>query len=140
MKDLVLLKKTLHSMIYFVADKPTKKNIDPTIPLVGTKSYLTLLQWCAMMDVDVTRIRFFNQVDEPFPIETNMTSLNKAIDMDHIKVIALGKKASAYLNKSNINEYYELPHPSGLNRINNDSRKLKKVLEQCRSYIYRGYS
>lgn len=127
----------LHSMLYFVADKPASSNISASIPLVGTSSYKTFLNWCADMNVDITRVRMYNQSDKPFE-GLSGTTLNIAIDKKHIKVIALGEAAKKYLIKANINEFFVLPHPSGRNRLLNDKKFVKKTLEQCKDYIYKG--
>lgn len=124
-------------MIYFVADKPTKENLSLTVPLVGTSSYRTLLKWCGDMDVDVSRVRMYNQSDKPFEGMSGI-SVNTAIEINHIKVIALGNAAKKYLLKVGIKEFFILPHPSGRNRKLNDKDFVKKTLEQCRDYIYKG--
>lgn len=129
------IKNHLHPMLYIVADKPGKDNLDPAVPLVGTRSYRTLLTWLGSMDVDVTRVRFYNQSDDPFRGYSGQ-SLNQAIHHNHIRVLALGVKAKNYLLKSNIEEFFALPHPSSRNLVTNDKKYVKTVLEQCRSYIY----
>lgn len=136
--NLLLYKKQyLHSLVYFVADKPAKGNLSPKIPLVGTASYKTLLNWCGSMNIDVTRVRMFNQCDNPFP-QYGIHSLNIAIQQNHIKVVALGGAAQKYLLKAGVNEFYVLPHPSPKNRKLNDAKFIKNTLNQCREYIYKG--
>lgn len=132
-------KKFLHSLIYVVADKPAKNNLSCHVPLVGTKSYKTFLQWMADINVDVTRMRMYNQIDKPFEGLSGV-SLNTAIKTGHIKVIALGAEAKKYLLKAGIDEFFILPHPSGRNRQLNDEKFVQKTLEQCRDYIYQGVS
>lgn len=136
-KFLFTPKGNLHSMIYFVADKPTKGNLSSTVPLVGTASYRTLLKWCGEIDLDVTRMRMYNQIDKPFEGLSGV-SLNTAIKTNHIKVIALGNAAQKYLLKAGIEEFFVLPHPSGRNRKLNDKEYVKKTLQQCKDYIYKG--
>lgn len=131
------LKRNLHPTIYVVADKPGKGNLDPQVPLVGTSSYRNLLSWCGRIDLDVTRMRMYNQIDRPFE-GLSGASLNVAIKSCHIKVIALGEAAKKYLLKAGIDEFFCLPHPSGRNRLLNDNKFVKKTLEQCRDYIYKG--
>ena len=130
-------KESLHSIIYFLADRPAKGNLSESVPLVGTSSYKTLLNWCADMDVDVTRMKMFNQSDKPFEGLSGV-SLNLAIKKGHIKVIALGGEAKKYLLKAGIEEFFVLPHPSPKNRLLNDQKFVDKTLTQCKDYIYKG--
>lgn len=137
MSDLLRL-KYLHSLVYFVADKPTKDNMSQDVPLVGTQSYKILLEWIGDMDIDITRVRLYNQIDNPFNNIMAQSSLNKAIQLKQICVIALGQKAATYLNKAGIKNYFTLPHPSGRNRLLNDKKFVKIKLSACKKYIYDG--
>lgn len=128
----------LHCLVYIVADKPTKDNISQDVPLVGTDSYKTLLTWLGEMDVDVSRVRLYNQSTSPFSSTTARLSLNKAIEASQIRVIALGQKAATYLVKTGIVEYFVLPHPSGRNLLTNDKNFVKVKLAACKNYIYEG--
>ncbi len=130
--------KYLHALIYIVADQPSNKNLSPSVPLVGTDSYKTLLRWLGDMDVDVSRIRFYNQNDGPFDNGMSRSTLNQAVKLGQIKVLALGQKAAGYLNKVGVEEYFVLPHSSGKNRILNDKQYLENKLGACRKYIYEG--
>lgn len=126
----------LHPLVYFVADKPGKKNLHPQIPLVGTQSYNKLLEWLGRMNVDISRVRLYNQADKPFSSPFSRDSLNVAVKNKHIRVVALGKNAMKYLMNAGITEFYALPHPSGSNILANNTKKLKQSLRQCQDYIY----
>lgn len=128
----------LHCLVYVVADKPAKDNISPQVPLVGTSSYKRLLTWLGDMDIDITRVRLYNQSDSPFSNLMSRVSLNRAIELGQIRVIALGQKAANYLKKAGIEQYFLLPHPSGRNRLTNDIDYVKVKLEHCKNYIYKG--
>lgn len=131
----LLSDKYLHPLVYVIADKPGKKNLHPAIPLVGTSSYKTLLNWLGQMNIDISRVRLFNQSSNPFgPLAVN--SLNVAVKNKHIKILALGKVATKYLADIGIAEFFSLPHPSGLNRVLNSKKQLKKILDQCETYVY----
>lgn len=130
---LLLNDRHLHPIVYFIADKPGKKNLHPKIPLVGTPSYAKLLEWCAKMDIDITRIRLYNQSENPFT-PLSVPSLNIAIKSKHIRVIALGKNAFKYLMKIGVEEFYSLPHPSPANKKSN--LNIEDKIQQCRNYIY----
>ena len=124
-------KENLHSMVYFLADRPGKQNLSASVPLVGTQSYKTLLQWIGEMNVDIGRVRLYNQIDKPFEGLSGV-SLNLAIKKNHIKVIALGGEAKKYLLKAGIEEFFCLPHPSLRNRKLNNQEYVKKTLQQCK--------
>lgn len=83
----------LHCLVYIVADTPLKGNISQKVPLVGTSSYKRLLMWIGEMDIDITRVRLYNQGDAPFDDSLTRSSLNHAIELNQIRVIALGQKA-----------------------------------------------
>lgn len=128
----------LHCLVYIVADKPSRENISPEVPLVGTSSYKRLLVWLGEMDIDITRVRLYNQSDNPFGNSLARSSLNQAVDLGQIRVIALGQKATNYLQKAGIKKYFTLPHPSGRNRLTNDPKFVSMKLENCKTYVYKG--
>ena len=131
-------KSFLHPLVYVVADKPTKDNVSQEVPLVGTRSYRTLLEWLGLMDIDISRVRLYNQVDNPFSNVMAKTSLNRAIELKQIAVVALGQKAATYLKKAGINNFFIMIHPSGRNRLLNDPEFVKLKLDACKRYIYEG--
>lgn len=61
----------------------------------------------------------------------------KNISKDYDRVIALGNEVSRNLSSSNIG-HFKLPHPSGLNRLLNDSRYVREKLEDCKRYLHEG--
>lgn len=113
--------------VVFVGDKPSSKNIDRNIAFVGTQSYKRLIKW--IVALKVKHYHLFNSNDQR--------------DLDYIKlyeswgykVIALGLAADGRLAKESI-PHYRMPHPSGLNRQNNNDNYIKAKLEECRKYIY----
>lgn len=125
-------------MIIVVGDKPSKKNKNPNIPFVGTQSYKRLLEWLWMLDVDVTQVILANiehvkrHRPDWFVDVENPHMYTEILPED--KVIALGQKASKYL-ESIKQEHFKLPHPSGLNRQTNDKSFIKGRLKECRKYI-----
>lgn len=130
--------KYLHPLVYFIADQPGKDNISPDVPLVGTVSYRNLLGWIGIMNLDITRMRLYNQSDSPFDNLFTLTTLNKAVMLDQIKIIALGTKAKDYLLKIGIEEFFVLPHPSPKNRALNDKDMIREKLGACERYVYKG--
>lgn len=128
----------LHCLVYIVADKPSRENISPEVPLVGTSSYKRLLIWLGEMNIDITRVRLYNQSDSPFGNSLARSSLNHSIELGQIRVIALGQKATNYLQKAGIKKYFTLPHPSSKNRLTNDPKFVSMKLENCQTYVYKG--
>ena len=96
-------------MIYFIGDKPSKKNIDKNVAFVGTRSYKTLLDWIYRMNLNINSICLFNHARF---IETNDESIWSSFDA----MIALGNEASKVLTKENV-PHLKIPHPSGLKTI-----------------------
>lgn len=123
----------LHATVYIVADKPAKNNVRKDVPLVGTDSYKTTLIWLATMRIDITRVRLFNQSDNPFNVETSKF-INKGVVENNIRVVALGKKAMNYLMEIGVDEFFVLPHPSAANRAQHVD--ISSKLEKCSNYIY----
>lgn len=124
----------------FIGDQPSKKNLDPNVPFVGTNSYKTLLGWIAEMDVDVTRTYLGNVKDislynGKWPT-LNRTDLSLDIET-YDKVVALGKSAEKHLTNLGIS-YFALPHPSGLNRKLNDKKWIKNELKKCSKWLCQG--
>ena len=120
-------------MIIFVGDKPSSKNIDPKVPFVGTQSYKRLLEWIWEMNISVTDVVLCNtsNIDERGNIELPLFSTS--IDAgDH--VVALGKNAEKFLRDNRI-PFYPMPHPSGLNRQNNDKKFIKQKLKECKEWL-----
>ena len=125
--------------IVFVGDKPSKKNLDPNVPFVGTKSYRTLLDWILQLDVDVSDVVICNSADfkkecEGFYLVEKANSITCLEPTD--KIIALGNNADKYLKSLGVTYHYKIDHPSGLNRKLNDKKYVKEMLTSCKQYIF----
>ncbi len=113
-------------MIVFVGDQPSKKNIDPNIPFVGTQSYKRLLEWIWEMNIDISEVKLLNK-----------DSLYRFMHNDfHVRprIISLGKNAEK-VAKVYGGLHFNLPHPSGLNRQNNDKEFIKQKLKECKEWL-----
>ena len=120
-------------MIFFVGDKPSRKNKNPKIPFVGTKSYTRLLQWIDAMDISVTDVVLCNTENIDRLGQVNVPGLLTCVEHgDH--VIALGKAAEKHLTNLKI-AHFPMPHPSGLNRQNNNKDFIKKKLKECKKWL-----
>ena len=114
--------------IIFVGDKPSKKNFDPDVAFVGTRSYVTLIDWINLMGLR-NPVYTINS-DTP----AKQQSIAYARLTREFKFVALGNNASKVLSKLKI-PHFKLPHPSGLNRKCNDKEYLSRQLEKCRQYL-----
>ena len=120
-------------MIFIVGDKPSKKNKNPKIPFVGTQSYKRLLEWIFKMDINITNVVLCNIENIESDGEVNLSNFYSSIEScDH--VIALGKNAQKYLRDIRV-PYYPLPHPSGLNRQNNNIKLIDNELKKCKKWL-----
>lgn len=127
-------------MVIFVGDAPSSKNNSPEVPFVGTQSYKRLLEWIWELDVDLNHVVLANKRN----VKKNDGKVWEFISIDlpgyyvgigsEDKFIALGKNASEYLKDLKI-EHFTLPHPSGRNRVLNDSKKTRKILKECKEYL-----
>jgi hypothetical protein len=115
-------------MILFIGDKPSRKNLDPTVAFVGTKSYNTLIIWINSMNLDPEECVFINRVDE------NYSELVNHCVSKNYPVITLGLPAKED-TKQLTTDFYDLPHPSGLNRQLNRKDYLNMKLLECKQFI-----
>jgi uracil-DNA glycosylase len=95
--------------VAFIGDRPSTANSSPDIAFVGTKSHTRLLRWIS--EANVSNYELHNAYD----VSGNELPLPKA-EM----YVALGAAASKRLAKANL-LHLALPHPSGRNRLLNDS-------------------
>lgn len=112
--------------ILLIGDRPSKNNIDPNIPFVGTPSHKILLSWLERLKiVEYELINSYN-------IDGDLIAY-WAVPFD--KVVVLGNNAEK-ATKGLIPDYFKLPHPSPKNRANNDKAKLEQKLKECYNWLY----
>lgn len=124
----------IHPPVLFIGDRPSKHNVDKDTPFVGTRSYKTLLAWIYEMNVDISRVYMCNAYDADGNPSERLYGTNR-----NWKIVVLGENARKRLADQVFThpvEYFVLPHPSGLNRKLNDKNKLKKLLIDCKEFIY----
>lgn len=112
--------------VVFVGDCPSKTNTHPEIAFVGAKCFNTLVEWIKQLPIDYYIC--FNSNDADLSLKLD------ALTNEGFKVIALGNNASERLTAWKI-EHFKLPHPSGLNRILNDKRKMALEMLACNTYL-----
>jgi len=108
----------LHKHVLFIGDKPGFRNLDPSIAFVGTRSYVTLLNWIARMDISIYNIKLINSTEA-----TAIDDINSYASTGG-KIIALGEIAKK-LCEELVVPHFAMPHPSGRNRIINDKTAIK---------------
>lgn len=109
----------------FVGDTPSKHNTDASVAFVGAKCYPRLLSWLDVVLKEGDEYMLINRTDKDFQLWVYLA---------HFKgtpIIALGQKAS----KAIPYKHFALPHPSGLNRQNNDLAYIKRQLRAAKRYI-----
>ena len=112
---------------------------------VGTKSGLTLRSWMASLN-DIPDITF-ELANVSHKKTKNNRPLNTAeirealpglkVQIEYLvpdKIIALGKTAAKALKQCQM-EFYELPHPSPLNRLLNDPEYVAGKIKGLKEFI-----
>lgn len=113
--------------ILIVGDSPSKLNKDPNVPFIGAKCEKRLRSWLEYLQLNWNDCIFINSTDKDAKYKVqNLLKKN-------YNIIALGNKASNFLNYK---DHFKLPHPSGLNRKLNDKVYEKKMLDNCKEWLY----
>jgi uracil-DNA glycosylase len=137
--------------IFIIGDRPSNKNKHQDIPFVGTQSYKKLLEWIYRMDIDVSNVKLINMFNIDGSLnKTSSRMIQYIIGMgdNSKKMIFLGNKSIKGLNqilknesdffksrRVNINSFFILPHPSPKNRVLNDKKFEKDILEKCKKWL-----
>ena len=128
-------------MILFVASNPSRFNLDPHIPMIGSRSAKNFNAWVEYLvpsgefvvinasDKVLKKGEVLTVEDIDFETLTEWTQ-NK----DVVKVIALGNVAAKSLSYIGV-KYYKLPHPSPRNRLLNKTKQVEAVLEDCKVWL-----
>lgn len=129
-------------MIVFVGLCPSKDNLDPKIPFLGSRSGRVLKSWIFNMGVSRSEYCLRNVSNnlackKPLPSEimslkTYLESILKGLG--RVQVVSLGVEATLACRRCGI-EPFMLPHPSGRNRQLNDPDFVAKKLLECRRWL-----
>lgn len=111
--------------VVFVGDSPSKFNVSRRIAFVGAKCFNRLAGWIAKIKPD-----YYICINSYSSEDIYQISL---LESSGFKVVALGNVTSERLKDIKV-EHFKLPHPSGINRKNNDSVYI--AAELCRAYDY----
>jgi len=110
----------------FVGDKPSSKNLDKTIPFVGTPSHKTLMKWICKLDIKDYVLLNSDTEEDKLKL--------KLLKYSNYKYIALGNNAAKVLKQFSIS-HYKLPHPSPKNRALNNKNFVDEQLLKCNDYL-----
>lgn len=113
--------------VLFVGDRPSKDNLSSRA-FIGSRSGTTLMEWITRMGIDEDSYMAINRTDEFF------VACAKSFQNQGKPIISLGNNAHKALLKAGL-FHYCLPHPSGLNRKNNDKKFVDVSLKRCKRYI-----
>ena len=135
--------------VIFVGSNPAWASTSSKAFDESTKSGRILRGWTSHLHGEFL-FRYLNVCDKPTPnnrplkrseIKENLPQLTKWIEASkfhsthEIKLVALGKTAAIALTLLRL-DFYEMPHPSGLNRLLNDptyvADKIKGLQEYCK--------
>jgi len=127
--------------ILFVGSNPSQASTCELAFHTSTKSSKILTEWANHLEGVKMHINVLNDKTEDnrplkkSEIKANLPRLKTDIDMINATyVVALGKTAAEALNSIGA-KFYEMPHPSGLNRLLNDKEfvegKIKGLIAYC---------
>lgn len=124
--------------VIFVGQNPANSMSSGDTPFKNTKSFERLKEWIVVLEV--TEPAMVNASSKPGKVTAKDVDKQTLDTVDNyhrfagFKVVALGNYASNALKRFKI-EHYKLPHPSGLNRLNNSKEYIDKQLELCYDWL-----
>ena len=129
------------SKILFVGSNPSQRSANDSAFHGSTRSAQILAEWTKDIPGTKIHINVVNKkTDDNRPlkaseIKDNLDNLTADILIAQAdKIVALGKTAAKALTLLRVN-FYEMPHPSGRNRLLNDpeyvAQKIKGLVEFC---------
>lgn len=130
-------------VILFVGSNPANASFCDIAFHTSTRSSKILTGWCMDLQGMKVHLNVLNQkTEDNRPLKKSEIKLNLERLASDIKgtspdrIVALGKTAASALTMLGV-EYYEMPHPSGRNRLLNDPEyvagKVKGLIEFCNS-------
>lgn len=127
--------------IVLVGSNPSTASLDDSAFAPGTRSRKILNGWLQGIDATFNFINICNEKtyqNKPLSIaeiKKALPELSASISRtQHDKLIALGVNASTALTLLQL-PHYRAPHPSGRNRLLNNTDYVQSMIEQLRSFI-----
>ena len=127
--------------ILFVGSNPSTASVDNSAFHEDTRSGKILMGW--IKDIQGS-ISFVNVADQKTKSNKSLTKAEIKANIEKLKgkidsiapqrIVALGKTATYALTLLHLN-FYEMPHPSGRNRILNNSNYIEEKIKGLRKYL-----
>lgn len=128
--------------VLFVGSNPSNSSLTDAAFHGSTKSSKILTEWCSSVEgaifIHVNVLNKKTHKNRPLTkreILDSISSLKQNIEgIRPDKIVALGKTASVALTLLHVN-FFEMPHPSGRNRLLNDKQYIDNKLAQFKEYL-----
>ncbi len=129
--------------VLILGSNPSTSSTSPLAFDLSTKSGRTLAGWLRITSID-SNIVMYN-VSNTYtignrPLRQNEMGMNLARILDAVnmerpdRIVAVGKIASKALTLLRLS-FFELPHPSGCNRLLNDPKFIEEKIKGLRDYF-----
>jgi uracil-DNA glycosylase len=126
-------------VILIVGSNPSRLNIDPNKPFVGSKSEHNLNKWLRRLEIaSYEAINVSDIVCNGRPLRVSEWNLERlrAHCKKASKIIALGRSAEKAVKRVTDKPIFYLPHPSPANYALNNNEYIDYMIESCYSYIW----
>jgi uracil-DNA glycosylase family 4 len=130
--------------IVFIGSNPSERSYRLEPFWHNTKSMTMLTNWINSIPTAAYQMTFLNVSNQTTPgnrplkiseIKSNLPRLKLDLELcKPVKIIALGKTAAKALTLLGHN-FYEMPHPSGLNRQLNNKEFIEEKIKGLASYL-----
>lgn len=112
--------------VLFIGIRPSKANTDQRVPFIGTRSWVRLERWIRLAGIE--QFELYNISDDPNGTKFTVKELQRLRSIvrehKHGLVVGLGNQVSKQLKLLALDwciDFYHAPHPSGRNRLFNNS-------------------
>ena len=125
--------------VIFVGSNPSNASTTEEPFHGSTRSSKILAEWTKNINVEKRYVNVANQKTEN---NRALTSAEIKAELPRLaqnlvgadKIVALGKTAAKALTLLRV-QFYELPHPSGLNRLLNNPRYVEEKIKGLQDYV-----
>lgn len=120
-------------IIIFVGDKPSPRMTPGAMPFEGAACAKRLKGWIAFVTygIDMHGVKIVNQCNTSYGWFFEQWEAGN-------KIVTLGKEAASRFKGAHELPHFELPHPSGRNRLLNDKTYVDEQLRLCKAWLQEG--